>query len=155
MQGVGYGLHVPLRCLVALVGGLVLAAAFEPIGFAWLMPPAIAALVLSVRGLGPGRAWLPTLLFGITFTYAVMVWMRSVGTDAWIAMCALEASFFVPLGIGLAWATRLRAWPVWSALWWVGSRPGAAASPSAGCRSAASPSPPPTRRGPRRSRGSG
>jgi apolipoprotein N-acyltransferase len=111
---------VPLRCLVALVGGLVLAAAFEPVGFAWLMPPAIAALVLSVRGLGPGRAWLPTLLFGITFTYAVMVWMRSVGTDAWIAMCALEASFFVPLGIGLAWSTRLRAWPVWAALWWVG-----------------------------------
>jgi apolipoprotein N-acyltransferase len=111
---------VPLRCLVALVGGLVLAAAFEPVGFAWLMPPAIAALVLSVRGLGPGRAWLPTLLFGITFSYAVMVWMRSVGTDAWIAMCALEASFFVPLGIGLAWSTRLRAWPVWAALWWVG-----------------------------------
>ena len=118
--GVGYGLHVPLRCLVALVGGLVLAAAFEPVGLAWLMPPAIAALVLSVRGLGPGRAWLPTLLFGITFTYAVMVWMRSVGTDAWIAMCALEASFFLPLGLGLAWSTRLRAWPVWTALWWVG-----------------------------------
>ncbi|RYB90679.1 apolipoprotein N-acyltransferase [Nocardioides glacieisoli] len=111
---------MPLRCLVALVGGLVLAAAFEPVGYAWLMPPAIAALVLSVRGLRPGRAWLPTLLFGITFSYAVMVWMRSVGTDAWIAMCALEASFFVPLGIGLAWATRLRAWPVWAALWWVG-----------------------------------
>ena len=44
------------------VAGLVLAAAFEPVGFAWLLPPAIAALVLSVRGLGPGRAWLPTLL---------------------------------------------------------------------------------------------
>ncbi len=111
---------VPLRCLVALVGGLVLAAAFEPIGFAWLMPPAIAALVLSVRGLRARSAWIPSLIFGIAFTYAVMVWMRSVGTDAWIAMCALEAAFFVPLGIGLAWSTRLRAWPVWTALWWVG-----------------------------------
>ena len=49
-----------------------------------------------------------------------MVWMRSVGTDAWIAMCALEASFFVPLGLGLAWSTRHRAWPLWTALWWVG-----------------------------------
>ena len=117
---VGYGSTVPLRCLVALVGGLVLAAAFEPIGFAWLMPPAIAALILSVRGLGPRRAWLPSLLFGITFSYAVMVWMRSVGTDAWIAMCALEAAFFVPLGIGLSWSLRLRLWPLWAALWWVG-----------------------------------
>ncbi|WP_297618830.1 apolipoprotein N-acyltransferase [Nocardioides sp.] len=111
---------MPLRCLLALVGGLALAAAFEPVGFAWLMPPAIAALVFSVRGLRPGRAWMPTLLYGITFTYAVMVWMRAVGTDAWIAMCALEASFFVPLGLGLSWSMRHRAWPVWAALWWVG-----------------------------------
>ncbi len=111
---------VPLRCLVAVVGGLVLAAAFEPVGSAWAMPPAIAALVLSVRGLRPRWAWLPSLLFGIAFTFAVMVWMRSVGTDAWIAMCALEASFFVPLGLGLSWSMRHRAWPVWTALWWVG-----------------------------------
>ncbi|CUR59287.1 Apolipoprotein N-acyltransferase [metagenome] len=111
---------MPLRCLLALVGGLVLAAGFEPIGLSWLMPPAIAALVLSVRGLRPGRAWLPSLFFGITFTYAVMEWMRAVGTDAWIAMCALEAAFFVPLGLGLSWSLRLRAWPVWAALWWVG-----------------------------------
>ncbi len=117
---VGYGLTVPLRCLLALVGGLVLAAGFEPVGLAWMMPPAIAALVFSVRGLRPGRAWIPTLLFGITFTFAVMVWMRAVGTDAWIAMCALEAAFFVPLGVGLSWSLRLRAWPVWAALWWVG-----------------------------------
>lgn len=117
---VGYGLTVPLRCLLALVGGLVLAAAFEPVGQSWLMPPAIAALVFAVRGLRPGRAWVPTLLFGITFSYAVMVWMRSVGTDAWIAMCGLEAAFFVPLGLGLSWSLRLRAWPVWAALWWVG-----------------------------------
>jgi apolipoprotein N-acyltransferase len=111
---------VPLRCLLALVGGLVLAAGFEPIGLSWLMPPAIAALVLSVRGLRPGRAWLPSLLFGVTFTYAVMEWMRAVGTDAWIAMCALEAAFFVPLGLGLSWSLRRRAWPFWAALWWVG-----------------------------------
>ncbi|HSU02920.1 MAG TPA: apolipoprotein N-acyltransferase [Nocardioides sp.] len=111
---------MPLRCLLALVGGLVLAAAFEPVGISWLMPLGIAALVFSVRGLRPRLAWIPSLLFGITFTYAVMVWMRSVGTDAWIAMCALEASFFVPLGLGLSWSLRLRAWPLWAALWWVG-----------------------------------
>ena len=111
---------MPLRCLLALVGGLVLAAAFEPVGFAWLMPPAIAALVFSVRGLAPRRAWIPSLLFGIAFVFTVMVWMRAVGTDAWIAMCALEAAFFVPLGLGLSWSLRTRAWPLWTALWWVG-----------------------------------
>ena len=117
---VGYGLCVLVRCLLALLGGLALAAAFEPIGYAWLMPPAIATLVLCVRGLGPGRAWLPSLVFGVAFVYAVMVWMRSVGTDAWLAMCAMEAAFFVPLGIGLSWSMRVRAWPVLAALWWVG-----------------------------------
>lgn len=98
----------------------MLAAAFEPVGWSWLMPPAIAALVLSVRGLRPGRAWIPSLLFGLTFIYAVMVWMRAVGTDAWLAMCALETAFFVPLGVGLSWSMRHRAWPVLAALWWVG-----------------------------------
>ncbi|SED10073.1 apolipoprotein N-acyltransferase [Nocardioides exalbidus] len=111
---------MPLRCLVALVGGLVLAAAFEPVGWAVLMPVGIAALILSVHGLRPGRAWIPSLLFGFTFIYAVMVWMRSVGTDAWIAMCAMETAFFVPLGLGLSWSMRHRLWPLWTALWWVG-----------------------------------
>ena len=111
---------MPLRCLLALVGGLVLAAAFEPVGLAWLMPPAIAALVFSVRGLAPRRAWIPSLLFGVVFVFTVMVWMRAVGTDAWIAMCALEAAFFVPLGLGLSWSLRTPAWPLWTALWWVG-----------------------------------
>ncbi|MBD3914433.1 apolipoprotein N-acyltransferase [Nocardioides hwasunensis] len=111
---------MPLRCLLALVGGLLLAAAFEPIGWAALLPVGIATLMLTVHGLRPGRAWIPSLVFGVGFVYAVMVWMRSVGTDAWIAMCAVEAAFFVPLGLGLAWSMRLRLWPVWAALWWTG-----------------------------------
>ena len=45
--------------LVALVGGLALAAAFEPVGLSWLMPPSIAVLVLSVRGLRASRATSP------------------------------------------------------------------------------------------------
>lgn len=109
-----------LRCLVAVLGGLALTAAFEPVGWAWLIPPAIATLVLSVRGLRPARAWLPGLLFGVAFCFTVMVWMRAVGTDAWLAMCALEAAFFAPLGVFVALSQRHRWWPVWTALWWVG-----------------------------------
>ena len=108
-----------LRCLASAVGGLLLAAAFEPIGFAWLMPVALALFVLALRGVRPGRAWLPGLAFGIPFIFTVMVWLRAVGPDAWLAVCTAEAAFFVPLGIGTALATRHRAWPVWCALWWV------------------------------------
>lgn len=109
-----------VRSFAALVGGLSLAAAFEPVGLSWLMPPAIAVLMLCVHGLRASRAWLPTLVFGIAFSFTVMEWMRSVGTDAWLAMCALEAAFFVPLGLGLALSFRNRWWPLWAALWWVG-----------------------------------
>ena len=112
--------RVLVRCFTALVGGLALAAAFEPVGLSWLMPPAIAVLVLCVRGLTASRAWVPALVFGTAFSYTVMEWMRSVGTDAWLAMCALEAAFFVPLGLGLALSLRHRWWPLWTALWWVG-----------------------------------
>lgn len=107
------------RCLVAVLGGLVLAAAFEPVGLAVLLPVGVAAWALSIHGLRPGRAWLPSLIFGIAFIFTVMVWMRAVGTDAWLAMCALEAAFFVPLGIGVALSARLRWWPLWTAVWWV------------------------------------
>src|SRR5690606_17274394 len=78
-----------------------------------------AVLVLTTRGLSPRRGWIPGLLFGITFCFSVMVWMRAVGTDAWLAMCAVEAAFFAPLGAGLAWVTTRRAWPLWAAGWWV------------------------------------
>jgi len=105
--------------VAAAVGGLLLAAAFEPVGLAWLMPPALATFVLVVRGLRPGRAWMPSLVFGVAFVFTVMGWMRAVGTDAWLAMCTGEAAFFVPLGIGTALATRHRGWPVWVAAWWV------------------------------------
>ncbi len=109
-----------VRCLASLLSGLALAAAFEPIGWAWLMPLCIATLVLSVRGVKTSRAWLPALVFGVAFIFSVMVWMRAVGTDAWLAMCTLEALFFIPLGLGLSFSLRHRGWPVWTALWWVG-----------------------------------
>lgn len=108
-----------LRCLSAALGGAALAAAFEPVGWAWLMPLALAVLFLAVRGLRPGRAWVPSLLFGVSFLFLVMVWMRPVGTDAWLAMCGVLSLFFVPLGWGLAWSMRSRAWPLLAALWWV------------------------------------
>ena len=83
------------------------------------MPPAIAALVLAIRGLSLPASAVVSLVFGAGFIFSVMSWMRAVGTDAWLAMCAVEAAFFLPLGIGLALALRGRWWPLWTAVWWV------------------------------------
>ena len=108
-----------LRCLAALLGGVVLSLAFEPVGLAVLMPVALAVLVLAVRG-APVR-WGAVIgwLFGIGFTASLLWWMRAVGTDAWLALSLFQALYFGPLGMALALVTRLRAWPVWAACAWV------------------------------------
>ena len=77
---VGYRLPVLLRCFAAVGGGLALAAAFEPVGLAWLMPPAIAVLVLVVRGLPLRRAWIVSLLFGV-YLYAVDLILSAVNAS--------------------------------------------------------------------------
>ena len=109
-----------LRLPVALLAGAALAAASEPVGWTWLTPLCVAALMLLVHGLEPRRAWLPGLLFGIGFFFTLQWWMRAVGPDAWLGLSALEALFFAPLGAALATLRRSRWWPLWSALAWVG-----------------------------------
>ena len=110
---------MPLRSLAALVAGVLLAMAFEPVGLAILIPLAVAGFVLCVHGLPARRAWLPGLLFGGAFCFVLMFWMRSVGPDAWLSLSALETAFFAPLGAGVARMTRLRWWPLWVAMAWV------------------------------------
>ena len=109
-----------LRTGSALLAGVLLALAFEPVGVALLIPFAVAGFVLSVRGLTARRAWLPGLAFGVGFCYVLMFWMRAVGPDAWLALSALEAAFFAALGPVLAALSRRRLWPVWVAFAWVG-----------------------------------
>lgn len=108
-----------LRCLAAVLGGVVLSLAFEPVGVAALMPVALAVLVLAVRGLPVRWGALVGWLFGLGFMATLLWWMRAVGTDAWLALTFFQALYLAPLGMVLALVTRLRAWPVWAAFAWV------------------------------------
>ena len=108
-----------LRCLAALLGGVVLSLAFEPVGLAVLMPVALAVLVLAVRGLSVRWGAVVGWLFGVGFMATLLWWMRAVGTDAWVALTFFQALYLAPLGMVLALVTRLRAWPVWAACAWV------------------------------------
>ena len=109
-----------LRTGSALVAGVLLALAFEPVGASFLIPFAVAGFVLTTRGLPARRGWIPGLAFGIGFCYVLMFWMRVVGIDAWLALSALEASFYALLGAVAASLSRLRLAPVWIACAWVG-----------------------------------
>ena len=78
-----------LRCLAALVGGVVLSLAFEPVGLAVLMPVALAVLVLAVRGLSAAGARWSAGSSAPRFMGTLVWWMRAVGTDAWAGAVVL------------------------------------------------------------------
>ncbi|WP_157953235.1 MULTISPECIES: apolipoprotein N-acyltransferase [Nocardioides] len=108
-----------LRCVVALLGGVVLSLGFAPVSFAPALPIGIAILVLSVRGTRLRWAWLPGWLFGLAFFGGLLWWLRVVGPDAWAALSVVQSVYFAPLGVAFAALTRLRWWPVWCACAWV------------------------------------
>lgn len=107
------------RGVVAALAGLAATLAFEPVAAAWLAPLAIAALVVSVRGLGMWRGATVGLVFGVAFMFTLQWWMRVIGYDAWLAIAVTEALFLAPFGAGTALLTRVRAWPVTVAVLWV------------------------------------
>ena len=107
------------RILLGLVGGLLLALAFEPVALAYLAPLAVALFVLSVRDLPLRRAWLPGLAFGVAFEFVQLSWMRAVGTDAWVSLSAMESAFFAVLGPVVVVLMRRRWWPLWVAAAWL------------------------------------
>lgn len=107
-----------IRLALAAAAGLSLSLAFEPYALPWLIPFAVAGFVLSTRGLTMRRGWVPGLVFGAAFYFTHIVWMRAVGTDAWLALAAVESLFYAVTGALSTLVQRHRAWPVWFATVW-------------------------------------
>ena len=107
------------RIALALVAGLALALAFEPVALPALLPLGVAGFALTTRGLRARSGWIPGLVFGVAFYYTHIWWMRSVGTDAWLALAGIEALFYGLLGSVAAVLHRRRWWPLWLATAWV------------------------------------
>jgi apolipoprotein N-acyltransferase len=116
--------------LGAAASGGLLYPAFAPIGWWWLAPLSVAGFSLCTRAAYQGRvtrgrrrpwaaaAW-AGLWFGLAFCYAIFRWEAAIATDAMIALCLIEALYFVPLGAALAAVSRLRFAAFWQALLWV------------------------------------
>ncbi len=108
------------RAGLALVSGLLLSLAFEPVAVAYLIPVALAGFALSTHDLPVRRAWIPGLVFGVAFYFPHIYWMSdSIGPPAWLALAGLEALFYGLLGAAAGPMSRLRWWPVWLAAAWV------------------------------------
>jgi apolipoprotein N-acyltransferase len=107
--------------LVAIAGGLALAAAFPPAG-GWPLAaggPALLAVALWRRTLR--GAAIVGLAFGLAFFVPLLSWLVNVAWYAWAALAVAEAVVFALLTVGQRLLLRLRAWPVAVAGWWVGA----------------------------------
>ena len=110
---------VPRRLLLALAAGGALSLAFEPVTVPWLIPFALAARLLSLRGLRPLKALGPGVCFGVGFFGIHVWWMHAVGLGAWLALTAALALYLAALGALDAVLLRGRWWPLWTAVSWV------------------------------------
>jgi apolipoprotein N-acyltransferase len=113
------GLPAGPALLAALAGGLVLAAAFPPVG-AWplaVVGPALLTVALWRRSLRGSLA--VGLVFGFAFFIPLLSWLVNVAWYVWAALAVVEAVMFGVLAVGQRLLLNLRAWPVAVAGWWV------------------------------------
>ena len=113
------GLRLPWALVVALIGGLALAAAFPPAGIWPLAPagPALLAVALWRRSLR--SSLLAGLVFGLALFVPLLSWLVNVAWYGWVALAVSEAVIFAVLAVGQRVLLSLRAWPLAVAGWWV------------------------------------
>ncbi len=107
-----------LRLVASVVAGGALAATAAPWEQRWLLPVAVAILVLALRGGGVRSGVILGYVFGATYVLTLTFWMRAVGVDAWLLVGLAAAGFYALLGGGVAIVRGLPAWPVWVACLW-------------------------------------
>jgi apolipoprotein N-acyltransferase len=115
--------QAPLRfrwaLVVALAGGLLLAAAFAPVG-AWplaVVSPALLVIALSGRSLR--GAFTVGLAFGLAFFVPLLAWVINLAWFAWVALAIASALIFAVFAIAQRLLLNLRWWPLAVAGWWV------------------------------------
>src|SRR5882724_2723493 len=97
--------------LVALAGGLMMAAAFPPAG-AWPLAavgPALLTIALAGRTLRTSLA--VGLVFGTAFFFPLLSWTLNVAWYAWISLAAASTVILGVLAVGQRLLLRLPGWP--------------------------------------------
>jgi apolipoprotein N-acyltransferase len=113
------GLRLLPAMLLAIAGGLALAAAFPPVGFWPLAAVGPGLLVVSLWRRSLRGSFAVGLGFGLAFFVPLLSWLINVAWYAWGALAVAEAVIFALFAIGQRLMLRLRAWPVAVACWWV------------------------------------
>ncbi|MCW4384480.1 apolipoprotein N-acyltransferase [Salinibacterium sp. SYSU T00001] len=106
------------RLAAAVVGGLVLSAAFPPIGWWPLAILGTALLLWSLRGAGTAAAVLLGLGGGFAFYGTHIFWLTTyLGPVPWLALAGVETLFFAVAAVIISYAWRwglaATAHPLW------------------------------------------
>jgi apolipoprotein N-acyltransferase len=113
----------PLRMrwalLVSLVAGLMLAAAFPPVGLWPLAFVSPALLVVALSGRSLGAAFTVGLVFGLALFFPLVAWVINLAWFAWVALAIASALIFAVFAIAQRLLLNLRWWPPAVAGWWV------------------------------------
>lgn len=96
-----------------------MATAFPPLGWWWASILSIACLAASTFNANLRSSALSGALAGAAFFGPLLVWMRVVGTDAWVALVLVNIFWWTGLFMAQSLAQRLRWWPVLVACMWV------------------------------------
>src|SRR3954454_2684903 len=103
------------RSLAALLCGVILSLAFDPVGFAYAAPVAVAgcfALAHRMASVSWRQVAVAGFAFGLGFMGPLIWWMNAVSPGAYVALVIAQALFFALVWLGLREAARLRWWPV-------------------------------------------
>jgi apolipoprotein N-acyltransferase len=114
------GLRLRWALLVALAGGLLLAASFPPLGIWPLAAVGTALLTVALAGRNLRASFLAGLVFGVAFFFPLLSWVINVWWFAWTALALGSAVILAVLAIAQRLLLRLPGWPLAVAGWWVG-----------------------------------
>jgi apolipoprotein N-acyltransferase len=105
--------------LTALASGLLLAAAFAPVGVWPLAVVGPALLVAALYGRSLRAAFAVGLVFGLAFFFPLLAWVVNLAWFAWIALAIALALIFALFCVAQRLLLNLRFWPLAVAGWWV------------------------------------
>ncbi|HEY5399565.1 MAG TPA: apolipoprotein N-acyltransferase, partial [Trebonia sp.] len=104
---------------VSAAAGLLLAAAFPPLGLWPLAFVSPALLVVALSGRSLRGAFTVGLVFGLAFFFPLVAWVVNLAWFAWVALAIASALIFAVFAVGQRLLLNLRWWPLAVAGWWV------------------------------------
>ena len=99
-----------LRLVGALTSGALLRLAFPAFDITWLLWPALALLLVSLRGVSAKQGALLGAMHSTVFFLWLLPWLGVIGTDAWLLLSAVMVLWGALLGALIALAFTSGLW---------------------------------------------